>query len=388
MTSNMLVSRRKFIKSLALGTGAALLPFSSAFSASSTELDMPFEFRRNAPLLPLHFNENSLGMSEKAVVAAKQAINRYGNRYPDVLVNALKETLADTHSVAASQLVLGNGSTEVLGAVVAFASSLNATLIEPSPTFGDVRGRATARGMKIIQIELADDFQTNLSALKEQADKIKTPVLINICNPNNPTGTIVNHKQLTKWIANAPDNQLFLIDEAYHEYAVKNPLYQSVLPLIQAGKENLVLTRTFSKIYGMAGMRVGYGIAAKDTAQRLNKLATSWNLSAPGVAAAQASLEDSAFFQRSLASNSQAKSILINALNDLQLEYIPSNTNFVLHKINTDLESYSSRMLMNKVKVGRRMTKQDGYNRISIGQPHEMEAFVKVLKAFRTNAWV
>lgn len=138
----------------------------------------------------------------------------------------------------------------------------------------------------------------------------------------------------------------------------------------------------------MAGMRVGYGIAAPETAKKLDSLAASFNLSAAGIAAAKASLLDKDFFNKSINANQQAKALLINTLDELELRYIPSNTNFVLHRINSDLNSYTQRMLANNIKVGRRMTKDDGWNRISIGTPSQMEAFTKTLKRFREKGWV
>ncbi len=382
----LVFSRRDFIKRVSQGmalTGAGLL-IPSAFAASTEQLD----FRRGKPELLLHFNENSLGMSPTAMQAAQKAVAQYGNRYPDDAVGTLKQNLADLHGVSEQQIILGNGSTEVIGAIVTYAGKQQATVIEPTPTFGDVRRRAASHGLTIVKVEVGENFITDIAALKKQAEAITGPKLINICNPNNPTGSIVDQSVLQEWIENASDDYLFLIDEAYFEYAQLNPDYASVLPLINKGKENLILTRTFSKIYGMAGMRIGYGIAALETAKKIDNFAASFNLSAAGVAAANASLEDQVFFKQSLASNQQGKDILVNTLKQLKLPYIESNTNFVLHRINSDLASYSRRMNQNRVRVGRRMTKDDGWNRVSIGQPTEMQAFRETLLVFREKGWV
>lgn len=388
MTKHSQLSRRTFLQNLAIGTGLSLLPTSFLFAGQQRLNSDVLDFRKNASTLQLHYNENSLGMSKQALLAAQESVALYGNRYPDKAVDDLKQQIALENQIPSNQLILGNGSTEVLGTVVAYAASISATLLEPSPTFGDVRSRASARNMNVIQVDLGSDFQTNIEQLDKQAKKLSGPILINICNPNNPTGTIVDKEELSNWIVNAPDNYFFLIDEAYHEYALTNPKYSSVLPLIKQGKENVVLTRTFSKIFGMAGMRVGYGIAAPNTAAKLDNLAASFNLSAAGVASARASLLDKDFFRKSITSNEQAKQILVQTLEDLNLNYIPSNTNFILHRINSDLKTYSQRMLANNIKVGRRMTKDDNWNRLSLGQPEEMEYFVRTLKAFRGKGWV
>ncbi|MEM0912628.1 MAG: histidinol-phosphate transaminase [Pseudomonadota bacterium] len=367
--------------------GIALAP-NLVSIANAKVVDSALEFRQNQSLLRLHYNENSLGMSQEAIDAAKHALATYGNIYQVEAVAELKSLLAAKNRLESSQVLLGNGSTVILGLVVTYANSMGATLLEPTPTFGDVSTRAKARGMKVVQVPLESDFVTKVKQLKDAASSIKGPVLINLCNPNNPTGTIIEKTALSDWILNAPENHIFLVDEAYHEYATTNSNYESMLSLIQQGKENVIVARTFSKVYGMAGMRVGYGFAAPKTAEKLSSYSASFNLTAAGLAAAKVSLKDDVFLEKSIASNLKAKKLLTDTLDDLALPYIPSSTNFVLHKINADLETYSNRMLLNNIKVGRRMTKDDGWNRLSLGQVDEMQAFVKTLKAFRNKGWV
>ncbi|MDT0596386.1 pyridoxal phosphate-dependent aminotransferase [Glaciecola petra] len=387
MQSNELAtSRRHFLKTLSTGLAVAgtSLYLPPIFAAENADLIL----RKNAPLMQLHFNENSFGMSPKAITAAKEAIERFGNRYPDAAVDELKAELANHVNLPIDQLIMGNGSTEMLGAVVNYANSQGTTVVEPNPTFGDLRSRAEALGMQVIRVDVDESFNTNIQAMQKQISTIKGNVLINLCNPNNPTGTIVDKGELNDWIMNSPPQHMFLIDEAYHEYALANTAYESALPLIKEGRENVVVTRTFSKIYGLAGMRVGYAMAAPATAKKIDALATSFNLSIAGTTAAIASLKDKAFFQKSIASNKQAKTILTNTLNALNLEYVNSNTNFVLHQINADLASYSQHMKENNILVGRRMTAQDGWNRVSIGTPDEMQEFAKTLLLFREKGWV
>ncbi|WP_232787730.1 aminotransferase class I/II-fold pyridoxal phosphate-dependent enzyme [Paraglaciecola sp. MB-3u-78] len=248
-------SRREFIKQLGLGAAylgvAANIPFAFADSG----LILPF--RQNAAPLLLHFNENSLGMSPKALLAAKRAIELYGNRYADESFEAFKSKLAAYHQVKPAQLIFGNGSTEVLQAIATYAANKNAVMIEPNPTFGALRGYCKAENMQVIQVPVGQDFAVNITTMKKQASAQKGPVLVNICNPNNPTGNIVDFKVLFDWINNAPDSHLFLLDEAYFAYAQSNPRYKSGLDLIMQGNDNLVISHTFSKIYGMAGMRMG-----------------------------------------------------------------------------------------------------------------------------------
>lgn len=379
-------SRRDFMRLFGSSTALFCSGIVSAKSIAQENAVLPV--RVNAPPLLLNYNENSLGMSPRAVSAAMQATENSGNRYPDDAVEQLRETLANLHDINPAQIILGNGSTEVIQAVVTMAEGRAATVIEPIPTFGDVRRYSKAEDLEVVKVPVGKGFKTDIDALRKKAEEISGVVLINICNPNNPTGSIVEHKFLTGWIKDAPQNHIFLIDEAYYEYAQSNPAYSSVLPLIKSGQENVILTRTFSKIYGMAGMRVGYGIAAKETAKEVRQFAAGYNLSAPGTAAALASLADKAFFEKSLKSNQVAKSMLLTVLDELGLEYVQSNTNFVLHRINGSLEDYAARMAENGIKVGRRMTSEDGWNRLSVGTPEEMRVFVQTFKAFREKGWV
>lgn len=379
-------SRREFIKQLGLGAAylgvAANIPFALADSGPI------LPFRQNAAPLLLHFNENSLGMSPKALSAAKRAIELYGNRYADESFEAFKTKLAAYHQVKPEQLIFGNGSTEVLQAIATYAANKNSVMIEPNPTFGALRGYCKAENMQVIQVPVGQDFAMNIAAIKKQASEQKGPVLINICNPNNPTGNIVDFQILFEWINNAPDTHLFLLDEAYFAYAQSNPRYKSGLDLIKQGKDNLVISRTFSKVYGMAGMRMGYGIASIKTANKIKPFAAGFNLNAAGIAAASVSLDDTEFYNKSIKSNQLSKTLLIDTLNKLELEYVPSNTNFVLHRIGSPLADYAKHMQDNGIRVGRRMTKDDHWNRLSIGTPDEMTIFTKTLLAFREKGWV
>lgn len=379
-------SRRRFIQQLGLGAAWVGLAANTPLAFADNHPILPF--RQNAAPLLLHFNENSLGMSPKASLAAKRAIELYGNRYPDASFNELTLKLAAYHQVEPEQLIFGNGSTEVLQAIATYAARENASMIEPVPTFGALRGYCKAENLNVIQVPVGQDFEMNIAAMKKQANTQTGPVLINICNPNNPTGNIVDFSVLFEWINNAPDTHLFLLDEAYFAYAQANPRYKSGLDLIKQGKDNLVISRTFSKAHGMAGMRIGYGIATIKTAGKIKPFASGFNLNAAGLAAASAALDDKEFYAKSIKYNLLSKTILLDTLNKLELAYIPSDTNFVLHRIGKPLADYQAHMQRNGIRVGRKMTSDDRWNRISLGTPDEMKIFTKTLMEFRQKAWV
>jgi histidinol-phosphate aminotransferase len=383
---DMQPSRRQFIQKL--GLGVAWLGLAANTSLAFGNTTPILSFRQNAAPLLLHYNENSLGMSPNAMSAAKYAIELYGNRYPDTSFDKFKVKLAAHHQVKPEQLMFGNGSTEVLQAVATFAAKQNATMIEPSPTFGALRGYCKAENLNVIQVPVGQNFEMNIAAMKKQAMSQTGSVLINICNPNNPTGNIVDFTTMFEWINNAPDTHLFLLDEAYFDYAQANPNYKSGLDLINQGKDNVVISRTFSKVHGMAGMRMGYGIATTKTANKINAFAAGFNLNAAGIAAASAALDDKVFYKKSIEYNRLSRTLLVNTLDELDLEYVPSDTNFVLHRIGTPLADYTVHMQQNGIRVGRKMTLDDRWNRISLGTPDEMKIFTQTLMVFRQKGWV
>ena len=385
-TLGMQPSRRQFIQQLGFGAGWLGLAANTSWVFANSTPILPF--RQNAAPLWLHFNENSLGMSPNAMSAAKYAIERYGNRYPSATVDEFKDKLADHHQVKPEQLIFGNGSTEVLQAIATYAARQNATMIESSPTFGALRGYCKAENLNVIQVPVRQNLEMNIAAMKKQAMAQTGSVLINICNPNNPTGNIIDFTTMFDWINNAPETHLFLLDEAYFDYAQANPSYKSGLDLINQGKDNVVISRTFSKVHGMAGMRMGYGIATAKTANKIKPFAAGFNLSAAGIAAASAALDDKEFYKKSIEYNDLSRVILVDTLTKLDLEYVPSDTNFVLHRIGKPLAEYTEHMQRNGVRVGRKMTIDDRWNRISLGTPDEMKIFTQTLMAFRQNGWV
>jgi histidinol-phosphate aminotransferase len=209
--------------------------------------------------------------------------------------------------------------------------------------------------------------------------------LVYICNPNNPTGTLTPSADVDAWIDSAGPDTCFLIDEAYFEYC-EDPGYWSCTKWIR--RPDLVVARSFSKIYGMAGIRLGYGIAHEDTARRLREFIGKNNANHLVLVAAHAAMQDDDLVPRSRAANADGMRILHECLDELGLEYLPSHTNFVMHRINGDLNTYNERMLASGVKVGRPFPPMLSYSRLSIGLPEEMGQFSDVLREFRQKGWM
>jgi len=373
------MKRRAFFKS-GLALGAA------GIGGISVRLDaVPLKRRDANGPLRLSSNENPLGLAPAARQAVIDGLGE-ANRYPGAKRRELTEALATKHGVQPENIVLGAGSTEVLQMMVQATASRRSLLIVPDPTFEHVARYSLPENYRRVDVPLTADMAHDLGRMRELAERSWDPVLVYICNPNNPTGTLTSCDDIDSWIASAPENVRFMIDEAYFEYA-NDPDYRDSIRWV-ADRPNVVVVRTFSKIYGMAGMRLGYGIAHPDTADHLSRFMSSSNVNELALRAGLASLADMDLIQRSLAVNSSAKQILYDCLDTLGLDYVPTHANFVLHRISGDLRQYIQRMREQNIQVGRPFPPMLEYNRLSLGLPEEMETFAEVLSDFRAKGWV
>jgi len=378
------MERRGFLQT-SLAVAAGLAPVTALRLPSRTAVRRPTApGRLAASPIRLSSNENPLGLSEAARKAIADGLNE-ANRYPGEWRRRVVAALAAKHQVKPEQIVLGNGSTEVLQMVVQ-AAGADATVIVADPTFEDVPRYAERIGVRVEKVPLASGYIHDLGRMQETAARAAGPVLVYICNPNNPTGTITPSADVDRWIGSAPERVTFAVDEAYFEYA-SDRSYWSAQKWIETHPRSIIV-RTFSKIYAMAGMRLGYGIAHPAAAERLERFSAGNNANQLALAAGLASLGDDAFAQKSLAVNREGLQALHRCLKELDLEYLPSQTNFVMHRIQGDLATYNGRMRERGIMVGRPFPPMLTYSRVSIGLPEEMQAFTDALRSFRREGWV
>jgi histidinol-phosphate aminotransferase len=336
-------------------------------------------------VIRLSSNENPLGLAPVAREAVLEG-REEANRYPGASRRALIEVLAPYVDVPPERLFFGAGSTEILRVAVQAWSTPNAKLVLASPTFEDVPGYARPFPFQVESVPLTADHAHDIGRMREIVDGSSNPAIVYICNPNNPTGTLTSSAEVDAWIGEASDQTLFLVDEAYLEYA-NDPGYWSAQRWT-AERTNVLVVRTFSKIYAMAGMRVGYGIAHPKTVQRMRPFLTRNNPNHMAAVAAAASLTDSELVGRSVDVNTRAKTIAHECLDDLGLEYLPTHTNFLMHRIQGELRTYIGRMAEQGIRVGRPFPPMLEYNRLSFGLPEEMERFAETLRGFRARGWV
>lgn len=345
-------------------------------------------------LLKLDFNENSLGMSDAAKEAIANALAGAA-RYPDKHRATLLSKVAALNGVPENQVLLGNGSIESIRAVVqmlhdkALKTDTRFQLIIPDPTFGCAELYARSLDIPVVKVPLTrDDYDLDFDNLQKAAAQFDGISLFYLCNPNNPTAIITETDTLKAWIKNAPKNHYFLVDEAYFGY-ITDPSFESGVEWIKEGlSDNLIVVRTFSKLFGLAGLRVGYAIANPPMIADIGSLMSTDNINMLGAVAAIATLEDEAFLAHSLQTTNQARKMMQTALDELGLRYLPSQTNFIFYEVKGDVQTYIDRMLEHGIAVGREFPSIPGFNRITLGTPEEMTVVIKTLQLFREKGWV
>ncbi|MBS0926159.1 aminotransferase class I/II-fold pyridoxal phosphate-dependent enzyme [Providencia sp. JGM181] len=383
------MDRRSFLKSSSLVAGG--LALNSVLNHASANTSALVKPNAQHPLL-LNFNENSLGMSPNAQKAVIEALPG-SFRYPDDARSELIGNIGTLHNLDSKNVTLGNGSSETIQAAVAILANkarkegIKIQLVTPDPTFNYAELYALPLGVEITKVPLKSDLSFDLKKMEQIANDYDGLSIIYICNPNNPTAMITPHSPLDNWMKKASDKQFFIVDEAYAEF-VEDPQFVSAIELVKAGQKNLIVTRTFSKIYALAGLRVGYGIATPEIIEAVDEFISIDNTNTAGAVAAIASLKDKKFLEYSLKSNNLSRKIVETALNELGLEYAPSQANFIFHKVKGDVKTYKQRMKEANIMVGREFPPVMGWNRLTLGTPQEMEQFVAVLKEFRQKGWV
>ncbi len=377
--------RREFIRA---GTLSGIVAGTGALGVSADPLSALVAApgrRTSNDSVRLNSNENPLGISPAAKDAVIEAIT-VANRYPSDQQAALVTKLAAAHEVSENQIVVGTGSAEVLQMVVQAYAAPRAKLVMADPTYEAVTNYQRTEAYELIKVPLTTNYEHDLDRMREAAESSGHPALVYLCNPNNPTATITPSAAIDEWIADAPEHVFFLSDEAYIEYVEDQRMWSS-LPWIHK-KRNIVVVKTFSKIYGMAGLRLGYGIAHPDTAARLTDFASRNNANQIAIAAAGASFRDDELITKSREVNRQSREMTEATLDELGLERMPTQANFLMHRISGDLATYRNRMADAGFLVGRDFPPKLDWNRLSFGLPEDMGRFCDTLRDFRKKGWI
>jgi len=322
-------------------------------------------------VIRLTSNENPYGPSLSALKAAAEATSRSAY-YPGKISSELTRAIANRHDLKPENIVLSSGSNEALCAA-ATAWAKQGKIVTPALTYDLHLGYAERNGAKLVRVPLSDDMTINLESIAAAVDDSVS--LVYICNPNNPTGMTIDGDVLRDFCKSVSQKATVVVDEAYNELT-EDPEYTSMVDLVRAG-ENVIVMRTFSKLYGMAGMRVGYAMGRADLAARVRNHVMSWP-NIVGLAAAHASYNDAEFIQFSTDKIVQGRNMVIDTFRANGIEPLPTQTNFVFADIGRDANKMADRMAERNVHVHRAYANYDTYMRVSMGKLDELEVFSDV----------
>jgi histidinol-phosphate aminotransferase len=336
-------------------------------------LQMGFSLKQE--FLQMASNENPLGPSPLAVEAIRKSLQE-AHLYPDNSCYSLKEKLSEHLDVSPQNFRIGNGTTELILLLGMVLLNPEDSLVMSQSSFVMAKIVAQIMDCRLVEIPLREyhhDLDAILDAIREETK------IIYIDNPMNPIGTMVTHQEMMKFLKRIPEDVVLVLDEAYHDY-VNHSDYPKSIPFVREGK-NIVVLRTFSKMYGLAGLRVGYCVAQQELIQAMNNVSPPFSVNRMGQIAAAAALEDSDHVKRTKEINEQGKVFLYQQFEELGIFYIPSVTNFVTVDTKTAAREMA-RTLQNRGIIVRPLTMygQPTFLRVTIGTPEQNRRFIKELK--------
>ena len=322
--------------------------------------------------IALRYNENPYGPSAKAIQAAYEAVNESAYYAPIPLQNSLLTMIANKNKLSRENLVLSSGSVEALGAAFVAWGKKGQVLI-PGLTFSDHFNYSRKMGIKMKSVPLKKDLSIDLERMEAAVDDNVS--LIYICNPNNPTGLTLDGDELRDFCRSVGGKATVLVDEAYNELT-DSPTYTAMTDLVRDG-ENVIVIRTFSKIFGMAGMRIGYGMARPDHAKTITGHLVNYP-NVPGLAAAKAIYDDQEFIAFSRNKVLKGRNMVIDTLRRNGLEPLTSQTNFVYVDLGRDASEFQRLMAERNILIRGAYEGYPTYSRISMGRIEEIEIFQRV----------
>ncbi len=294
------------------------------------------------------------------------------NRYPDSDVHDLTKAMAADLGVREEQVWFGAGSTGLLGAIALSLGGPGTSAVYAWPSFVMYRIISRWAATEAIEVPLDTDHRHDLDAMRDAVRDDTTVVYV--CNPNNPTGTIVSGEGLSAFIDSVPDSALVVVDEAYHHF-VSDISYRSFLDAVTQ-RPNVLVLRTFSKVYGLAALRIGYAVGDAGLLDKLRRTQAPFTVSSVAQAAAMASLRDEAEMKRRVDANAAGRHHLAGVLSERGLDHADSHTNFVYFRLGEDSQAVASSFVRRGVIV---RPLSSGWIRVTIGTPHENERFVSAL---------
>lgn len=367
------MNRRQWIKrSAAAATGLLVAPEFIACRRRS-------EFFRSSPewqkVILLDNNESPYGMPPEAMKAVLDSLAR-ANRYPHKNYSELTALVAEREGLPEDHVILGAGSTEVMNLAI-LSYGVQGEILTADPTYFDFIFYSEQAKCPILRVPVDERYELDLETMIGQMSKDTS--LVYVCNPNNPTGTIVNRDKLRAFCAEASKKALVVVDEAYHEY-VEDKTYASMVSLVREGM-NVAVTRTFSKIYGLAGLRVGYGMARPDILRNLERVQMNFaSVAYASLRAAIAAYGAAAFTSSVREKNRAARAYMERELRRLGYPCLPSQTNFSLFQVTRNSKGMAADLERHGILVRPFHFAGKNWIRVSVGTEGEIQAFISALE--------
>jgi histidinol-phosphate aminotransferase len=334
------------------------------------ELSLKEEFLKMAS------NENPLGPSPLAIEAIQKSLKE-AHLYPDNSCHCLKEKLSEHLDVSPRNLRIGNGTTELILLLGMVLLNPEDTLVMSRSSFIMAKIVSQIMDCQLVEVPLKE-YHHDLDALSDAIEE--ETKMIYMDNPMNPIGTMVTHRDLVRFLKRIPEDAVLVLDEAYHDYVTRDD-YPKSLPFVKEGK-NVVVLRTFSKMYGLAGFRVGYCVARQELIQAMDKVNPPFTVNRLGQVGAAAALRDKEHVKKTKEINEQGKAFLCRQFEEMGIFYIPSMTNFVTIDLKTKAREIAE-VLQNKGIIVRPLSMygQPTFLRVTIGTPAQNSRFIEGLKA-------
>jgi len=375
----MPTNRRSFLAGATLATGFGALPLSSLGASAATPAAEPMFGPKTGQAL-LSRNENPYGPAPSALRAITETA-KMGCYYADRGYERLTAMIAERHGVAPAQVVVGEGSTEILCAI-ALAWGRKGAILCPDLFWDTTVLYGERQGVTSIRVPLATDMNVDLPAM---AAKVADGVaLVQICNPNNPTGMLIAPAALRSFASEVTPHATLLVDEAYNELTDR-PDDNGMIDLVRSGAD-VIVCRTFSKIYGMAGLRVGYAITSEANALLIRSHLMSFGGNLAGLAAAIASYDDTPFLDQSRAAVLEGRAMINEAVAKAGLTALPSQTNFVFVAV-PDANALRDAMAQRGIAIRGAYGAWSGYSRVSTGKLEDVARYTAALPELAGQLW-
>ena len=375
----MPTNRRSFLAGAGLATGLSALPLSS-LSAAATAAAVEPDFGPKIGQALLSRNENPYGPAPSALRAISETA-KMGCYYNDRGLARLTAMIAERHQVAPTQVIVGEGSTEVLCAA-ALAWGRKGAILCPDLFWDTTVLYGERQGVKSIRVPMTTDMGVDLTAMSAALND--SVAMVQICNPNNPTGILIPTADLRAFAAKVTPQATLLVDEAYNELT-DQPEDNSMIDLVRSGAD-VIVCRTFSKIYGMAGLRVGYAITSEANAATIRSHQMSFGGNLGGLAAAIASYNDTPFLEKSRAAVIEARQMIIDAVVKSGLTALPSQTNFVFVAV-PDANALRDAMAAQGISIRGAYGSLNGYSRVSTGKLEDVARYTAALPMLSAKLW-